>query len=272
MPTLEEIFLRVTSAGATGGTDAPADVKPANGHSGAQNKGVTAGAAVPKLAGATTNGHVNGHANGNADATEPQKPLTRAENMASAALNGRDAQRQTSGKTQRQPSASAPSSAAAEASSGSRALVAFREMYRKRALIASRDKKGAVFTLLIPVLAVAFVLVSFPAPDMLLVYGPCLTCSVFTLLAAYCELEDPDLGKRPLCFQLLHARQWLPILLFACAAVDFEGQHRPYVAQLARDAADHGCERHPAHICKQVAICVALTHSRRPCQVTDCCV
>jgi len=40
-----------------------------------------------------------------------------------------------------------------------RGMVAFREMMRKRALIASRDKKGAVFTLLLPVLAVAFVLV-----------------------------------------------------------------------------------------------------------------
>ena len=36
----------------------------------------------------------------------------------------------------------------------------FREMVRKRALAASRDGRGAVFTLLLPVLAVAAVLVS----------------------------------------------------------------------------------------------------------------
>lgn len=37
---------------------------------------------------------------------------------------------------------------------------AFREMLRKRALTASRDVRGAVFTLLLPILAVAAVLVS----------------------------------------------------------------------------------------------------------------
>ena len=37
---------------------------------------------------------------------------------------------------------------------------AFREMLRKRALIASRDIRGAVFTLLLPILAVAAVLVT----------------------------------------------------------------------------------------------------------------
>lgn len=38
----------------------------------------------------------------------------------------------------------------------------FREMLRKRALTASRDVRGAVFTLLLPILAVAAVLVSLP--------------------------------------------------------------------------------------------------------------
>ena len=165
MPTLEEIFLRVTSAGATGRTDAPAEAKPANVHSSAQSGGVSAGAALAKPAGATTNGHANGHANGDAVVAGPQKPLPSAAKTAPVALIGHNHQQQTSGEVRRQRSTGAPSSASAERSSGSRTLVAFREMYRKRALIASRDKKGAVFTLLIPVLAVAFVLVSFAVPD-----------------------------------------------------------------------------------------------------------
>ena len=37
---------------------------------------------------------------------------------------------------------------------------AFREMLRKRALVASRDMRGGVFTLLLPILAVAAVLVT----------------------------------------------------------------------------------------------------------------
>ncbi len=191
MPTLEEIFLRVTSAGATGGADAPAAAKPANGHSTAQNEGASAGAALAKPAGVTTNGHANGHTNGSADVTGQQKPLPSAAKTASAALNGHHGQRHTSGGVRRQPSAAEPTSAAAERSSGSRALVAFREMYRKRALIASRDKKGAVFTLLIPVLAVAFVLVSCPAPDMRRDHDPCLPCCVIT--ACY-KLKDHDWG------------------------------------------------------------------------------
>ena len=154
MPTLEEIFLRVTSAGATGGADAPADSKPANGH--------PDGAVPPtgRSVSAATNGHANGHANGNAEDTGAQKPAPSVAKTASPAAKGRQGQRQTSGEMRRQLQTADPATAAAaERSSGPRALVAFREMYRKRALIASRDKKGAVFTLLIPVLAVAFVLV-----------------------------------------------------------------------------------------------------------------
>lgn len=41
----------------------------------------------------------------------------------------------------------------------------FREMVRKRALVASRDVKGAFFTLLLPVLAVAAVLVRETCPS-----------------------------------------------------------------------------------------------------------
>ncbi len=160
MPTLEEIFLRVTSAGATGGADPPVDGKPPNGHSPAQHAGASAGPVLSKPGGAMTKGHANGHANGNAGVTDPQKPLPSVAKTASTARNGHHDQRQTFGEVRRQPSASAQSSAAVERSSGSHALIALREMYRKRALIASRDKKGAVFTLLIPVLAVAFVLVS----------------------------------------------------------------------------------------------------------------
>ena len=212
MPTLEEIFLRVTSAGATGGADPPADGKPANGHAGAQTKGGSVRGALPKPAGTTTNGHANGHANGMAGVTDPQKLWSSAAKKASAAFDGHDNKQQTSGKVRRQPSAAAQSSGAAERSSWSRALVAFREMYRKRALIASRDKKGAVFTLLIPVLAVAFVLVNFFVPNVPRDRAQCPAYIAINLSAAFRNRYNCRDGVQP----TVHAHHQLVISLLVC--------------------------------------------------------
>ena len=61
---------------------------------------------------------------------------------------------------------------------------AFREMLRKRALIASRDVRGGVFTLLLPILAVAAVLVTLsillPDANRCKPATPSLTCPCHT--------------------------------------------------------------------------------------------
>lgn len=63
---------------------------------------------------------------------------------------------------------------------------AFREMLRKRALIASRDIRGAVFTLLLPILAVAAVLVTLsillPDANRCKPADPSLACPCHTLI------------------------------------------------------------------------------------------
>ena len=211
MPTLEEIFLRVTTAGgATAGAEAaPASGgSPANGHAGpatngtgpAAHSGVSSsgkhanGHAGPHSAASeaardpqpgfeditdtlhssstATNGHADGHANGHAgngaEETHGNGHISDRgpSKGASPATNGVHGQpRKPAGNLQSAWGWAGTSGATAAAATerrrpGSMALVAFREMFRKRALIASRDKKGAVFTLLLPVIAVAFVLVS----------------------------------------------------------------------------------------------------------------
>ena len=213
MPTLEEIFLRVTTAGgATPDADPAAanGVSQANGHTSPATSGTESVAGMDSSGGgkqtngpaeqqssganansntldirdvsatlqnlpATTNGHASGHANGHAieSSSEPAGngyTDKHSHSKVMPAANGLHSQRQKpSPKLPEAPSWARASRAAAarlteQRRPGSRALVAFREMFRKRALIASRDKKGAVFTLLLPVIAVAFVLVRARLP------------------------------------------------------------------------------------------------------------
>ncbi len=158
--------------------------KQANGHAEPQSSGpladsiaqfdtkdVTATVQNPPAA---THGHAKGQANGhvNNSASEPAGngyANNNGDGKGVPATNGLHGQRRKpSAKLREAPKRAGASRAAAaglteQRGPWSRASVAFREMFRKRALIASRDKKGAVFTLLLPVLAVAFVLVSAPA-------------------------------------------------------------------------------------------------------------
>ena len=115
---------------------------------------------------------------------------------------------------------------------------ALREMLRKRALVASRDTRGGVFTLLLPILAVAAVLV---------------TLSIFVVC---CQLLHT---LRPFSLPALvtHSSADLPIELTRShvdtPAEHLEGQHRPNCAQYGSDSETLWCGVHHAASCSHVA-------------------
>ena len=173
MPTLEEVFLRVTSAAAAAGAALdplgarpPAALDPLGARPPAAKQNGR-GQAHTEISCALELGPVRkGGVAPFADTQPVGQGTNRRPERATAGISTEASPLVGSSTDSGAFTEMSPARAAGTGKEGDertgfhRGLVAFREMLRKRALIASRDKKGAVFTLLLPVLAVAFVLVS----------------------------------------------------------------------------------------------------------------
>ena len=162
MPTLEEVFLRVTSAAAAAGAALdPLGARPPAAKQNGRGQAHTEISCALEL-GPVRKGGVAPFADtqpvGQGTNRRPERATAGISTEASPLVGSST---DSGAFTEMSPARAAGTGKEGDERTGfHRGLVAFREMLRKRALIASRDKKGAVFTLLLPVLAVAFVLVS----------------------------------------------------------------------------------------------------------------